>query len=813
MSFNSYNITKMSLVYGLFNQYIFTEAKSNIDLIERYYMSDPTTMDNTLIRAFIDTIRKYDFESIDEPVFKSILAIEKKTDAEATDILSEIVKYKMYDSKQIEPLRTHLRSICYQAMINYANGRFKSDPQGFVNYLKTADYHADYSNVLSTRNFNDLVISPSDQSVTGGWASTLNMINESYKPLYKYKTGQIVGITAPPGCFLGSTKVRLIDGTSITMEELSDRVLTEDFYTYCRHSDGSTHPTRIRTCWVSKNTDKLVKVTYDNGDSDICTPDHKFLLKDGSYRQASDLTPGTSLSSDWRFNEYYLSDLYDTPENYQNYLNLPGYLIYKITNLVTGKSYIGDTRKNLRWKLFDHYCGAHFDLYDDEEINIHLYNSMRKYGLDNFTIRILTFDESMTEEYYIAKYDSFYSGYNNSTTGKGWIYGSSVATKVVINDGTTNKYVKLSDLDYWESLGWIKGRLFTSLTGRVNIMKGDLLKKVPKDSLDYWISQGWVVGTPEYITQKRSLKMSTNKTGFYNPEVSSRAGRISAELNRSNGTNIFDPEIRRLGQLSGLESQKIHGTGIYNKDPKSMKSRSERAIATNSKNKSGSCHNPELQKICRDLATKASLGKRFLVGVRILDELYSNSIPITEESYESLRVKEVNPSSTTLKWSKLVSRLTQDQLIKYGLDNHKVVSVETISIGIHKVYDLNVEDESHNFMLDSEVFVKNCGKTLFLMNEELSFCLQGARVHHIALGDMKESDFILRMAAIYSGLPFDQVTTSIQIHLQNLKQAIGDRLSLTCVPAAMITADQYIEYMRPQLDNYDVLVIDYDTRL
>lgn len=199
MSLNSYNLTKMSLVYGLFNQYLFSEAKSNIDLVERYFFTDPTTMDNTLIRSLLEAIRKYDFESIDEPIFKSILANERKTDQETNDIMSEIVKYKLYDQKQIDPLRNYLRSICYQSLINQANARFKNDPQGFVNFLKGADYHADYSNILSTTSFDNIQLSPDDIQLTGGWASTMQLINESYKPLCKYKNGQLVCITASPG--------------------------------------------------------------------------------------------------------------------------------------------------------------------------------------------------------------------------------------------------------------------------------------------------------------------------------------------------------------------------------------------------------------------------------------------------------------------------------------------------------------------------------------------------------------------------------------------------------------------------------------
>lgn len=810
MSLNSYNITKLSLVYGLFNQYLFNEAKSNIDLVERYYMTDPSTMDNTLIRALIDAIRKYDFEAIDEPVFKSILSTEKKTDSEAKDILEEIIKYKCYDQKQIDPVRNYLRSICYQSIISQANSRFKNDPQGFVNFLKASDYHADYSNVLSTCSFNDLVLSPDDLQMTGGWSSTMSLINNSYKPLNKWKSGQLVSVTAPPGCFTGDTKVRLTDGTSMSLSEISERCYSEDIFVFCKRSDGSVHPTKVRACWVSKKTDDLVKVTYDNGESDICTPDHEYLLRDGSYRAAENLAPGTSISSDWTRCEYRLSDLYNAPENYVEFLNLPGYLIYKITNRVNGKSYIGDTKRDLQWRLFDHYCGAHFDMYDDSSVNIHLYNAMRKYGLENFTIRILTFDNTLTEKYYIDYYDTFNSGYNESRDGKGW--GSVILGRIAINDGKKNKLIKPEDLDYWMGLGdWVKGRINPGMRDRVAITNETDLKRVPEDSVDYWISKGWRRGVPKYLIDSKNSKMKSDGTGFYDHSVSSRAGKISAELNRLKGTNVFDPEVRRKGQINGLKSQELNGTGIYDRSPESVRKRVEKSVRTNSINRTGSCHNPELQSSMRDLATRSAANKRVATGIRILDELLEEGLPITESNYESRRRLVHLPSSNTTKWTRLVEKLTLDQKIKYGIDNHKVVSVERYEVDEEiQVYDLNVEDDSHNFMLDSEVFVKNCGKTLFLMQEELGFCLQGARVHHLALGDMKESDFIFRMAAIYSGLPFDQAATNIGVHLQNLKKVIGDKLSLTCVPSATVTAEQYLEYMRPKLDQYDVLVCDYD---
>ena len=56
--------------------------------------------------------------------------------------------------------------------------------------------------------------------------------------------------------------------------------------------------------------------------------------------------------------------------------------IYKITNSVDGKIYIGKTIKNylLRWKdhISDHYTK-----------NSYLYRAMKKYGYENFNVTLL----------------------------------------------------------------------------------------------------------------------------------------------------------------------------------------------------------------------------------------------------------------------------------------------------------------------------------------------------------------------------------------------------------------------------------------
>jgi len=90
--------------------------------------------------------------------------------------------------------------------------------------------------------------------------------------------------------------------------------------------------------------------------------------------------------------------------------------IYRITNKINGKRYIGITRQNTsqRWASHIHQAKT--------GNNRHLYNAIRKYNKGNFYIDCICicFDESgyEIEKQLIIDYDSIKNGYNNSVGGE-----------------------------------------------------------------------------------------------------------------------------------------------------------------------------------------------------------------------------------------------------------------------------------------------------------------------------------------------------------------------------------------------------------
>ena len=97
------------------------------------------------------------------------------------------------------------------------------------------------------------------------------------------------------GCFTGDTKIKLLNGKAVSLKELALEGRDKEFWVYSSLEDGTIVPAKAYNAHKTKEVDELVIVTLDNNKQMRCSLDHLYRLKDGSYKEAEDLTINDSL--------------------------------------------------------------------------------------------------------------------------------------------------------------------------------------------------------------------------------------------------------------------------------------------------------------------------------------------------------------------------------------------------------------------------------------------------------------------------------------------------------------------------------------
>lgn len=125
-------------------------------------------------------------------------------------------------------------------------------------------------------------------SRTGGGS---NMMDAQYNPL------SIMEDYFFAQCLSLDTRLSMLDGRTLTLQEVIDEYEQgKENYVYgLSDKTFEMEPAKIKWAGITRRNAKVMRITLDNGESVTATPDHKFILRDGSEVEAQYLNIGDSL--------------------------------------------------------------------------------------------------------------------------------------------------------------------------------------------------------------------------------------------------------------------------------------------------------------------------------------------------------------------------------------------------------------------------------------------------------------------------------------------------------------------------------------
>ena len=115
------------------------------------------------------------------------------------------------------------------------------------------------------------------------------------RKLLKNPNGLILGT---PGCFTGDTQILSSDGTPVSLEILVSSGIEKMLVKAYDFQKKKIVPAEAKDIRVEKYVDELFELELLDGSSVKCTPQHKFMDRQGRFIEAKALRPGQLLSGD-----------------------------------------------------------------------------------------------------------------------------------------------------------------------------------------------------------------------------------------------------------------------------------------------------------------------------------------------------------------------------------------------------------------------------------------------------------------------------------------------------------------------------------
>lgn len=209
--------------------------------------------------------------------------------------------------------------------------------------------------------------------------------------------------------------------------------------------------------------------------------------------------------------------------------------IYKITNRINGKVYVGQTVKTLK-ERFQKHCWSTTEK-DNYHLNMAIKKAIKKYGKENFTIELIEEVEQNKlderEVYWISFYDSYKKGYNCTLGGQNGATRETILNWKEENEVIEAKYLGFSSREIGEAYNIDRSTV-------KNIFNRHNLKMPIKRNLESRINKDVFI---QFLSTKPTCKDIENKFKICRCSVFNYLRRHNIEYNFSKSVQISASKV------------------------------------------------------------------------------------------------------------------------------------------------------------------------------------------------------------------------------------------------------------------------------